>query len=222
MPLSVLKLISFASRVFTGKSIFPSDLYEMLGFGWCFNYRKAKEPKGDIKMKIDEIKLLYDYNDWADARILAACARVSPEQYAIPNSYGRGGLRATMVHILDNIWQQRITLQGYYQKPLADEAAYDATELHEDAFPTLTMLRERWVMEQHEMRVYLDTLTGETLTGTIRYVIPGVVREHIVWHILLDVIIHATQHRSEAAALLTSYGQSPGDFEFTMFLNERA
>jgi len=24
-------------------------------------------------MKIDEIKLLYDYNDWADARILAAC-----------------------------------------------------------------------------------------------------------------------------------------------------
>ncbi|HXD11958.1 MAG TPA: hypothetical protein VN653_17960 [Anaerolineales bacterium] len=58
-------------------------------------------------MKIDEIKLLYDYNDWADARILAACTRVSPEQYAAPTSYGRRGLRATMVHILDNIWQQR-------------------------------------------------------------------------------------------------------------------
>ena len=66
-------------------------------------------------MKIDEIKLLYDYNDWADERILTACARVSPEQYAAPTSYGHGGLRATMVHILDNIWQQRITLQGYYQ-----------------------------------------------------------------------------------------------------------
>ena len=174
-------------------------------------------------MKIDEIKLLYDYNDWADARILAACARVSPEQYAAPNSYGRGGLRATMVHILDNIWQQRITLQGYYQEPLADEAAYDATELHEDAFPTLAMLRERWMIEQQEMRAYLDTLTEETLNGTIRYVIPGAMREHVVWHILLDAfIIHATQHRSEAAALLTSYGQSPGDFDFTLFLNERA
>ena len=31
-----------------------------------------------------------------------------------------------------------------------------------------------------------------------------------------------TQHRSEAAILLTSYGQSPGDFDFTMFVNERA
>jgi uncharacterized damage-inducible protein DinB len=174
-------------------------------------------------MKIDEIKLLYDYNDWADARILAACARVSPEQYAAPASYGRGGLRATMVHILDNLWQQRITLQGYYQEPLADEAAYDATELHEDAFPTLALLQERWMIEQREMRAYLDTLTEETLNGTIRYVIPGAIREHIVWHILLDAfLIHAGQHRSEAAALLTGYGQSPGDFDFTLFLNQRA
>ena len=173
-------------------------------------------------MKIDEIKLLYDYNDWADERILAACARVSPEQYAAPSSYGHGGLRATMVHILDNIWQQRITLQGYYREPLADEAAYDATELHEDALPTFAMLRERWTIEQREMRAYLDTVTEETLNGVIRYVIPGVIRERVVWHILLDLILHATQHRSEAAALLTGYGQSPGDFDFTMSLNERA
>lgn len=174
-------------------------------------------------MKIDEIKLLYDYNDWVDARILAACARVSPEQYAAPPSLrtGRGGLRETMVHILDNIWQQRITLQGYYKEPLADEAAYDATELHEDAFPTFAALRERWMTEQREMRAYIDALTEETLNGMIRYVIPGAVRDLVVWQILLDVILHATQHRSEAAALLTGYGQSPGDFDFTMFLKER-
>lgn len=173
-------------------------------------------------MKIDEIKLMYDYNDWADERILAACASVSPKQYAAPAPYARGGLRATMVHILDNIWQQRITLQGYYQEPLADEAAYDATELHEDAFPTFAVLQERWAIEKQAMRAYLDTLTDESLNGTIRYVIPGALREHVVWHILLDVIIHATQHRSEAAALLTGYGQSLGDFDFSTFLHERA
>ena len=175
-------------------------------------------------MKIDEIKMLYDFNDWADARILAACARVSEEQYVAPSAFGtgRGGLRETMVHILDNIWQQRITLQGYYKEPLADEAAYDATELHEDAFPTLAALQERWMTEQREMRAYIATLTEETLNSTLRYVIPGAVRELPVWLILLDVIIHATQHRSEAAALLTSYDQSPGDYDMLMFLNERA
>ena len=175
-------------------------------------------------MKLDQIKLLYEFNEWADARILAACARVSPEQYAAPSpsGTGRGGLRETMVHILDNIWQQRITLQGYYHEPLADEAAYDATELHEDAIPTLAALQERWLTEQQAMRAYLATLTEETLNSTIRYVIPGAVRELDVWLILVDVIIHATQHRSEAAALLTSYGQSPGDYDLIMFLIERA
>ena len=175
-------------------------------------------------MKIDEIKLLYEFNDWADARILAACARVSLEQYAAPTTIGtgRGGLRATMVHLLDSTWQARIALQGFYKEPLADEAAYDATELHEDAFPTLAALQERWMTEQREMRAYIDTLTEETLNSTIRYVIPGAVRERVVWHILLDTVNHATQHRSEAAVLLTGYGQSPGDFEFTKFLNERA
>ena len=173
-------------------------------------------------MKIDEIKLLYDYNDWADARLLTACAKVSPEQYAAPNPYGHGSLRATMVHILDNIWQQRITLQGYYQEPLANEAAYDATELHEAAIPTFAALQERWMIEQQEMRAYLDTLTEETLNSTIRYVIPGAIRERVVWHILIDLIIHATQHRSEAAMLLTSYGQSPGDFDLTLTLHKRA
>jgi uncharacterized damage-inducible protein DinB len=175
-------------------------------------------------MKIEEIKLLYEYNDWADARILAACARVTPEQYAAPTSCGtgRGGLRATMVHLLDSIWQSRLALQGFYNEPLADEAAYDATELHEDAFLTLAALQERWLTEQRAMWAYIDTLTEATLNGIIRYVIPGAVIEHVVWHILLDTVNHATQHRSEAAVLLTGYGQSPGDFEFTKFLNERA
>lgn len=175
-------------------------------------------------MKTDEIKLLYKFNDWADARILATCARVHPQQYAAPTliGTGRGGLRATMVHMLDSMWQDRITLQGFYRDPLADETAYDATELHEDAFPTLAALQERWKIEQQEMQAYLNRLTDETLNGMIRYVIPGVIRERVVWQFLLAALFHNMQHRSEAAVLLTSYGQSPGDLEFTLFLDEAA
>lgn len=33
--------------------------------------------------------------------------------------------------------------------------------------------------------------------------------------------LYGTQHRSEAAAILTGYGCSPGDLDFTLFLNER-
>jgi uncharacterized damage-inducible protein DinB len=175
-------------------------------------------------MKIDEVKLWIEYNDWVDARILAKAARVTPEQYTTVTTFGigHGSLRATLVHMLDNLWQQRITLQGFYAEPLANDAAYDATELHDDTIVTFADLQARWQTEQREMWAYLDTLTEETLNGTIRYVIPGKVRVRIVWHILFDLVLHSMQHRSEAAALLTDYGQSPGDFDFILFLNDRA
>ena len=46
ISLSVLELISSANRVFTGKPIFPSDFFDMVGFNWCFSNRKAKEQLG--------------------------------------------------------------------------------------------------------------------------------------------------------------------------------
>jgi dihydroflavonol-4-reductase len=46
IPLPILELISSARRVITGKSIFPSDFFEMIGFNWCFNNRKAMQQLG--------------------------------------------------------------------------------------------------------------------------------------------------------------------------------
>jgi hypothetical protein len=47
----------------------------------------------------------------------------------------------------------------------------------------------------------------------------GKSRSRILWHIMIHVMNHGTQHRSEAAAILTSFNQSPGDLDFTMYLN---
>jgi uncharacterized damage-inducible protein DinB len=174
-------------------------------------------------MHFDEINQMFEYNYWADRRILDTCAGVSQAQYIAQThcGFGRPSLRETLVHLLDNEWQWRITCQGYYNQPLKDEE-YEATILAEDQFPTLAALEERWKAERQEMQAYLATLTDEQLNATIRYVIEhGVVREWVLWQVLYSCVDHGTQHRSEAAAMLTTYGRSPGDLDFTLFLRER-
>jgi uncharacterized damage-inducible protein DinB len=156
---------------------------------------------------------LYEYNYWSNRRILSAAATLNPEQFLAPAGYGRGGVRGTLTHTLDGEYSWRMLLQF-------NTMTFDMTEAE---FPTFEALKTRWEDEEKAMRAYLAGLSEEEMNGIVRYTIEGgLKRQRIRWHCLLHVVNHGTQHRSEAAALLTGFDRSPGDIDFTMFLNERA
>ncbi len=164
-------------------------------------------------MNLQDMLTIYDYNFWADRRILTAAAKLSPEQFTATSSYSYGGVRGTLVHTLDTEHGWRMIIQHGTVTP----------DLTEAEFPTLAALEKRWDEEESAMRAYLAGLKDKDLDGLIRYTTSsGIKRERVLWHCLMHVANHGTQHRSEAAALLTSYGQSPGDLDFTVFRNEKA
>ncbi|MCB0114108.1 MAG: DinB family protein [Caldilineaceae bacterium] len=164
-------------------------------------------------MNTSDLQTIYDYNYWANGRILAAAAQLSQEQFvAIPASSG-GSMRGTIVHVLDAEYAWRMLLQH--------KTLDHFRELKADDFPTVAALAERWREDEQSMRAWLATLTDADLAGTIRYTTDeGGTRERVLWHCLWHVVNHGTQHRSEAAVLLTDYGCSPGGLDFTAFLNE--
>ena len=174
-------------------------------------------------MNIDDIQLLYEYNYWANRRIVATCAALSEAQYAAANS--DGSLRATLIHVLDAEWSWRRVCKEYFVTPenasAEARAMREQLELTEAELPTLHALQQRWNADEREMRAYLKGLSDADLNGIVRYAIPGgIVRERTLWHCLLHVVNHGTQHRSEAAVMLTRLGHSPDDFDFTLFLNK--
>jgi uncharacterized damage-inducible protein DinB len=163
-------------------------------------------------MNIKDIHLLYEYNYWANKKILAASAGVTHEQFTAPASFPYGGLRGTLLHILDAEWGWRNFFQNNN---------WDADDLNEADFPSLSAIQAHWVDEEKKMRAYLATLRDEDLELHRYYTTSaGAPRDRILWHCLVHVVNHGTQHRSEAAAILTDYGHSPGDLDFTVFLNE--
>jgi uncharacterized damage-inducible protein DinB len=162
-------------------------------------------------MNKQDILILYKYNQWANAKILNAAAPVTTEQFIAPASFPHGGLRGTLVHALfaEWIWRKRW------------EGTSPASRFKPEDFPTLPSLQARWLEEETQLMNFVDALTEEKLGGAFSYnSTAGQPFTRILWQAMAHVVNHGTQHRTEAAAMLTGLGHSPGDIDMIYFLDE--
>ena len=160
-------------------------------------------------MNTQDIQLLYQYNHWANKRILDTAEILPVEQFLAPAPYPHGTLRSTLTHTLsaECIWRRR--WQG--EAPIPGMKPED--------FPTFDTLRASWLEEETTLNAFIGSLTDEKLKAAFQYKTPrGDLMENILWQAMAHVINHGTQHRSEAAAILTELQHSPGDIDFIVFL----
>lgn len=160
-------------------------------------------------MNRNDVELLYRYTDWANARVLGQTAQVPARDYTAPAPVPQGSLRGTLVHTLaaEIVWRRR--WQGDSPTAL----------IGEDDLPTVGMLADRWEQETQARHQFVAALTDADLDRTVHYTTTqGTTKANVLWHLMAHVVNHGTQHRSEAAMLLTSYGFSPGDLDLIVFL----
>jgi len=164
-------------------------------------------------MEIESFRQLFDYNVWANQRILDTAQGCRTEQFTAPAGLSHDSLRGTLVHILSAEWVWRLRCQ---------EGVSPNALLLEEAYPTLETLRDRWAVESITMQEYLQSLTNADLQTTVRYATThGVRYENTLWQILVHIVNHSTEHRAEAAHALTNFGHSPGDIDFIHYLRAR-
>ena len=161
-------------------------------------------------MRPSDITLLYEYNYWAQERILRQVARLSLEQFAADAGYSWGGVGGTLAHILGTEVAWRARWQGQ-----------PASALTQPDLATPDAFAAAWVENIAAMWVYLDTVVADDLDRDVVYVRQGQTYRHPLWTQLVHVVNHGTQHRGEIAAMLTNYGYSPGDIDFSLFMRER-
>ena len=160
-------------------------------------------------MNTQDIQTLYRYNRWANTKILASASQVTQEQFLAEAPYPHGGLRGTLVHLLFAEWIWRTRWQG----------SSPTVRFQPDEFPTFEALKTRWLQEEQSLMQFVEGLNDEQLNSPFAYrTTKGIPQESILWHAMVHVVNHGTQHRAEAAAMLTDFGCSPGDVDLIYFL----
>lgn len=160
-------------------------------------------------MITDVIKNLYDYNAWANARILDTAATLTPEQLLAPGGISFDSVRDTLVHTMGAQWLYLERWNG--RSPRAMPAA---------AFPDLAAIRARWEPIERDTQAFVSALDDTRLAAVVEYTnFQGETWAYPLWQQMIHQVNHATQHRSEAAVLLTQLGHSPGWLDLLYFVD---
>ena len=157
-------------------------------------------------MQADEIRALFAYDRWATRRVIAQLDGLSPDAWSRPSMVGDRGLGGILVHHLGASQRWRVSF--------ASRGAEDGPSPEREPLPTAAALVARWDAEWEVVDAWLATV-DDTFVG---YEFDGVP----VWQMLVHVVNHGTQHRAEAAALLTAEGWSPGELDLVDWAEEQA
>src|SRR5579862_8997878 len=99
-------------------------------------------------MTPEEIRLLFAYDAWANARSLDACAALTPEQFTRGLGSSFGSVRDTLAHILGAQW---IWLERFNGRP--------TTGLPKaDVYSDLSSLRARWAEVERDLLAFVGNL----------------------------------------------------------------
>lgn len=161
-------------------------------------------------MIIEYITMLYQYNAWANQRILEAAARLSPEQQREKIGSSFDSIHDTLTHTMSAHWIWLSRWQGVSPTAMLKPAD----------FPDLEAIRRRWAEIEAETQAFVQALDEERLGQALPYsTTQGVPKASPLWQLMVHQVNHGTQHRSEVAAMLTHMNQSPGGLDMILYFD---
>jgi uncharacterized damage-inducible protein DinB len=164
-------------------------------------------------MTPEEMRLLFDFNSWANHRSLGAAAALSVEQFTKPLGNSFSSVRDTLAHIFGAEWIWLERFQGRSPASLPNTADY----------ADLPSLRESWSEFEPRLLGFVRGLTQADLNRVIEYkTLKFGVYNNPLWQSMQHVVNHGTYHRGQVTTLLRQLGAQPVLTDLMHFYRERA
>jgi uncharacterized damage-inducible protein DinB len=169
-------------------------------------------------MNKDDIQLLYEYDRWANNRVLQAASALSDEQFTRDLGGSFRSVRDTLVHIVGGEWGWLT----YWKEP--SPSSTFATDLwtrhealfHPNAFPNLATVQSKWAEVEKEQAEFVNDVTNESL----QRMLPVRGMQISLGHLLQHLANHSTYHRGQIALMTRQLGAKPLATDFHLFLVE--
>ena len=162
-------------------------------------------------MIAQEIRYLYAYDRWANARALDAADVLTAEQLHRDLRTSHGSVFGTLAHILWAEWRWLGRWPGA-PAPGADPLA--CTDL--------PSLRGRWTVLEQSQREFLAGVTDGALDRAVSYENPpGRVWTYPLGQMLQHVVNHSTYHRGQVITLLRQLGAAVVATDFLVFIDQQ-
>lgn len=167
-------------------------------------------------MTIDDIRPLYQYDRWANNRVLQAASRLSVEEFTRDLGGSFRSVRDTLVHIIGGEW---IWLR-YWKEPPTSSALLTGLRtrrdllFNPDSFPNLATLQLKWAEVENEQTEFVNGLTDELLGRML----PFRARHVRLAHLMQHVANHSTYHRGQVALMMRQLDAKPLATDFHVFL----
>ncbi|OLN29411.1 DinB family protein [Desulfosporosinus metallidurans] len=159
------------------------------------------------------ISELYEYNNWANEKLLNELGRLEPEDITRDLSSSFRSIQDTMVHILavEELWVSR--WMGEQTRSL----------LIPDDFPTYSSLAERWNIFRTQINDFLLLLTEGDLVAELSYKnIKGITYSLELWKQILHVTNHSSYHRGQVVTMIRQLKKQPPSLDLIYYyLGER-
>ena len=163
-------------------------------------------------MTPEEIRLLFDYNHWANQRALDAAAQLSNEQFTKPLCSSFSSVRDTLVHICGAEWVWLERCHGRSPASIPDISHIQ----------TLAALREHWQPQAQSLLTFVNGLQQADLDRIMEYkTINFGTYQNPLQLSLQHLANHGTYHRGQVATLLRQLGSKPILTDLMHFYRER-
>jgi len=166
-------------------------------------------------MTKDDIHLVFEYDRWANNRILQSASALTVEKFTRDLGGSFKSVRDTLVHIIGGEW---IWL-AYWKDPsqsLSDLRTRRDALFNLNPFPDITAVQLKWAEIELDQIDFVSRLTNELLEKMLPFRSTHLSLTHLMQH----MANHATYHRGQVALMIRQLHAEPIATDFHLFLVE--